>query len=200
MADSKSLYEDLPLAPNPNSFRLLQILPEDDPCSKSQPRCRLFAYSPSTPTGDDSSPEDSIPQYQALSYVWGAPDKTKSIAVNDKTVQVTENLYAALVQLRCWAVDFIWIDAICINQGDVRERGHQVRTMANIYSRASRVIIWLGQERPDSTKTAFNAIREQKSKLDENSKWAVLELLKSRWFRRIWVRPRQLDPSCELFD
>jgi hypothetical protein len=38
----------------------------------------------------------------------------------------------------------IWIDALCINQGDLSERDQQVRLMAEIYVRAaSRVIIWL---------------------------------------------------------
>lgn len=38
----------------------------------------------------------------------------------------------------------IWIDALCINQQDVLERGHQVDMMGVIYRGAQRVIAWLG--------------------------------------------------------
>lgn len=38
----------------------------------------------------------------------------------------------------------LWIDALCIDQGNPQERGHQVRQMASIYERARQVIFWLG--------------------------------------------------------
>ena len=38
--------------------------------------------------------------YQALSYVWGDPDVTERIQVNDCTINITENLYAALDGMR----------------------------------------------------------------------------------------------------
>ncbi|KAJ4289848.1 hypothetical protein N0V90_011180 [Kalmusia sp. IMI 367209] len=37
-----------------------------------------------------------------------------------------------------------WIDAICINQGDIAEKNEQVPRMGDIYSMATRVWIWLG--------------------------------------------------------
>lgn len=40
----------------------------------------------------------------------------------------------------------LWIDQICINQKDNREKGQQVRLMSLIYRNAARVIIWLGPE------------------------------------------------------
>jgi hypothetical protein len=40
----------------------------------------------------------------------------------------------------------IWIDARCINQGGLVERMHQVREMRAIYSGATRVYVWLGEE------------------------------------------------------
>jgi hypothetical protein len=32
----------------------------------------------------------------------------------------------------------LWVDAICINQKDTNERGHQVGIMRNVYSKAAR--------------------------------------------------------------
>ncbi len=40
----------------------------------------------------------------------------------------------------------IWIDAICIDQSNDEERGHQVRLMRKIYEAAQCVSIWLGKE------------------------------------------------------
>jgi hypothetical protein len=39
----------------------------------------------------------------------------------------------------CW----IFIDALCINQEDVQERGQQVKLMRQIYRDAEEVIAWL---------------------------------------------------------
>jgi hypothetical protein len=39
---------------------------------------------------------------------------------------------------------FLWIDALCINQEDDRQRGHQVEMMGSVYLQASEVLIWLG--------------------------------------------------------
>jgi hypothetical protein len=41
---------------------------------------------------------------------------------------------------------FLWADAICIDQGNVEERCFQVTLMGEIYSRAERVVLWLGPE------------------------------------------------------
>ncbi|KAH6692841.1 heterokaryon incompatibility protein-domain-containing protein [Leptodontidium sp. MPI-SDFR-AT-0119] len=39
----------------------------------------------------------------------------------------------------CW-----WIDAICINQSDMKERSRQIPRMKELYSTAKRVVIWWG--------------------------------------------------------
>ena len=50
------------------------------------------------------------------------------------TLPITRNLYRALKQLRCNNQSRVfWIDAICVNQQDMDERGHQVQRMADIY-------------------------------------------------------------------
>lgn len=38
----------------------------------------------------------------------------------------------------------VWIDAICINQGDIPERSSQVNAMHLVYSFAKSVVVWLG--------------------------------------------------------
>ncbi|KAH7629769.1 heterokaryon incompatibility, partial [Sordaria sp. MPI-SDFR-AT-0083] len=74
-------------------------------------------------------------------------DKPCSIFIDGCHLAVGEKLHAPLLQLRDHSIEgTIWIDAICINQGDNEEKGHQVQSMAKIYAKASRVIVWLGEK------------------------------------------------------
>jgi hypothetical protein len=73
----------------------------------------------------------TMPKYQALSYTWGSPDITKTIAVNGALVDVRQNLYDALFNLNElpeWGAEvWLWVDAICIDQQNLQERTSQVR-------------------------------------------------------------------------
>ena len=99
---------------------------------------------------------NNAPQYEALSYAWGAANDAQSIRVNDKTIAVTKNLEIALRYLRKSATDrILWIDAICINQRDVAERDSQVTFMGDIYRSADHALVWLG-ETDDESDLAFD--------------------------------------------
>ncbi|KAH8645722.1 heterokaryon incompatibility protein-domain-containing protein [Xylariales sp. PMI_506] len=89
---------------------------------------------------------DGEPQYEALSYAWGDPEEREPIYINGLELDVTTNLVAALRRLRNRTRPRnIWVDAICINQHDMREKSHQVNLMTEIYSRTTMAIIWLGE-------------------------------------------------------
>jgi hypothetical protein len=45
---------------------------------------------------------------------------------------------------------FLWVNAICINQDDVRERNDQVSLMDDIYGKAQQKLVWLGPDVNDS--------------------------------------------------
>lgn len=91
------------------------------------------------------------PAFAALSYVWGDPNDTVEILVNEQPVNVTRNLFVALRRLRrrYWERLPIWIDAICINQSDDAEKAAQVSLMRQIYRRAQAVYMWLGDDDAD---------------------------------------------------
>jgi hypothetical protein len=64
---------------------------------------------------------------------------------------VRANLWSALCHLRLPKRDrFLWIDAICIDQGNILERNHQVKRMGSIYEGASKVLVWLGPQKDQS--------------------------------------------------
>ncbi|KAF4440036.1 hypothetical protein F53441_12407 [Fusarium austroafricanum] len=137
---------------------------------------------------------ESTRPYEALSYVWGSENKPRSISIDGCDLPIGENLYAALSHLRDRSIErTIWIDAICINQRDPKEKGQQVQSMAKIYTKASRVIVWLGGATPDSGQ-ALEEIRiaaEQRMKPSPTkpsiNESAILRLLEGPWFQRIWV-------------
>jgi len=52
----------------------------------------------------------------------------------------------------------MWIDAICINQADITERGHQVGMMKDIYE-GRHVRVWLGNSDHDSTLEGLEVLR-----------------------------------------
>lgn len=92
-------------------------------------------------------------EYLALSYVWGSGTDLRNITLNGRSMSVTANLYDALTCMRkriaVASLGFpirIWIDAICINQGDIPERNEQVRRMRDIYSLARVVWAFVGVE------------------------------------------------------
>lgn len=63
-----------------------------------------------------------------------------------RSFPVTENLYDALKRLsQAHAGEWLWIDAISINQSDIGERSTQVAMMKEIYNNAAHVVIWLGE-------------------------------------------------------
>ncbi len=103
-------------------------------------------------TSHDLVTKDATLQYEALSYTWGPPydgydslDGTILLCGEEKAVK--GNLRDALKHFRLPGVPRnLWIDALCINQDDEHERTAQVARMAPIYSRASSVLIWLGED------------------------------------------------------
>lgn len=130
-------YHTLP----PNTIRFIRIHPchSHNPLDKSSPiKCTLETASLNHP----------LPPYEALSYCWGPKDQPKNTIHlnNDLPFEVTSNLHSALLRLRHSSYPrLFWIDAICIDQSDIAERSSQVKHMQAIYSLATRVTIYLGE-------------------------------------------------------
>lgn len=105
----------------------------------------------------DKSEGDLMP-YEALSYTWGNVASTVEITVTNCQMAVTINLFSALRHLRYENENrILWIDAICIDQTNLEERGYQVNQMGEIYKNAERVVVWLG-EATDETDIAMDSI------------------------------------------
>ncbi|KAL2040278.1 hypothetical protein N7G274_007181 [Stereocaulon virgatum] len=177
--------------------------------------------------------KEQIPEYEALSYTWGSQKDPVDVfikpRVDDKRskhgsqphrpdtspLAVTQNLATALRHLRRpERKRTLWIDAICVNQQDLKERGHQVERMADVYRNADQVLVWLGPE-SDNSAWAIGTLLDLSLSIDVDwralsmepssqgqSHWAdggeqlpyddetwqaILHLLQRNWFRRLWI-------------
>lgn len=210
-------YRYSPLLPGNGNIRLLRLMAaagDDD--KNTTVECQLFDY-PLQKLGEGTH------LYEALSYAWGDSNNLRPILINRHKFLITRNLYSALLHLRNRFLDrILWVDALCIYQNDNQEKGQQILLMAEIYSKAIRVIVWLGVTEKDSDQAletihlaADNATTEpieikfaQASEtiqlaagntsaeplVDELNKQAILTLLKRPWFKRIWVRVLVFNP------
>ena len=136
-------YKHTPLT-HAKNIRLLQV----DPFESETPIVNVFEVSLA-----------KTPTYNALSYAWGVPQSDCYIFCNGHPLTVTPNCRAALLRLRQNA-DYLtlWIDSICIDQTSDSEKSVQVPLMGEIYSRADKVLIWLGEESLESN-LAFDHLR-----------------------------------------
>ncbi|KAK4552903.1 hypothetical protein LTR86_010035 [Recurvomyces mirabilis] len=156
---------------------------------------------------------ESPPQYDGLSYCWGAQQELEVVQVDGKDFRVSKHLYAAMRRLRRPSRDrLIWIDVICVNQANIPERNASVQLMWKIYAKAHRVIVWVGETEPQAPtcKRQFSASKHDDSQLvwctqpglaalehDHVSKklgdvlqqleWASNVTHGDVWWKRLWV-------------
>ncbi|KAL7907679.1 heterokaryon incompatibility protein domain-containing protein [Trichoderma velutinum] len=139
---------------------------------------------------------DNTVSYEALSYTWGSPRLSATIYVNGCCLNITRNLYNALLDLRYPKKRrILWIDAVCIDQGNNKERGHQVGQMGNIYKEAECVIFRLGWGSYMTDLFMESLERLQKESIQHACRaWSRQD---SRW-EDLWTR--SLRPVSEKHD
>ncbi|EME85323.1 uncharacterized protein MYCFIDRAFT_171258 [Pseudocercospora fijiensis CIRAD86] len=159
--------------------------------------------------------------YEATSYRWeGQPT---AMMCDNAPLAIGKNAYDLLLVLRLRTPEqgrMLWMECVCINQQDTKEKEEQVKIMHLIYRGAKSVLIWLGLESAErhlamalrifpslmprsmyenphsgnSVKTCFF------DSLTENSSaWSLVQALSAlfsrSWHRRIWMQ--QEAALCE---
>ena len=182
---------DIPLDPTLREIRTILLLPSTDPeatiqCEYRRQRLEL---------------EPIEASYSALSYVWGDGSNPSYILVDGASIPIGKNLFTALKTFRHSTKPLeLWADALCIIQDDPEERASQVGLMGDIYERAHEVLIWLGEEKDDSSmamelinhmgKTRHDVALWSNIFLDVNFKlqWEALDrLMKRTYWTRVWI-------------
>jgi hypothetical protein len=145
-----------------------------------------------------------IEPYDALSYCWGVSTQNHQVSISrgygDSYIgcwtHITDNLQSALAALWKRRGDKmtirIWVDALCINQNDLYERSQQVQMMRQIYSRAEKVLAWVGSK-PQTVLSSLsmgvfnlNAF-DMSYKLSEGAWHALKEFFNEEYWRRVWI-------------
>jgi hypothetical protein len=212
-----NMYDPLP---RDTSIRLLRILSNHG----EDPVCSLEIHD----INDDIG-------YDCLSYTWGDPLDHQLSSPGSTTVcgpcsvtleggyriDITPNLFDALRHLSRNGYstptpdpdsgrtkDYLWIDALCIDQSNTEERNKQVSLMGQIYMKAQTVVIWLGREdehiagaakvicrlssfTPKQARRRFQNIDDPELLETvgiSQQQWVdYASFLQRRWFGRIWV-------------
>ncbi|KAI0965378.1 heterokaryon incompatibility protein-domain-containing protein [Xylaria arbuscula] len=134
----------------------------------------------------EESSEAHLVAYEALSYVWGSTENMEPILADNLELSTTRNLNSALKHLRYQDESrFMWIDALCIDQGNEIEKGPCVAMMGDIYRRASRVVVWLGEAENDSTE-AIDLLKWMGERVDVN------------FFRQLMRPSSDFEPDCTV--
>lgn len=149
------------------------------------------------------------PEFETVSYTWGGEDgdhvPSQPVFVGPywDVIFQTRNCWNMLRSIRPWrGVRMVWVDALCINQNNIKERGDQVAKMRQIYEECARVIVYLG---PDIALPAQGQFphRRRLEELDQDLRHlhksssedenlgqidvAMRTLLQRRYFSRVWV-------------
>lgn len=201
--DNEPLYESL------DTIRLLR-LPWGKGASKFDGYLVSFALNSA-----------SCPDFVALSYTWGGPPThSKSINLNGHKFDVLDSLYPFLKLVpdlpEFSAETWWWIDSICINQKDEKEKSSQMEIMGTIYQRAYKTVVWLGEEVCENfgedtrdCRGAIDNLYQLCDKIDDATRkdysmdkaklyalrepgsdidWKAIERLLLRpWWRRVWT-------------
>ncbi|KAK3357951.1 heterokaryon incompatibility protein-domain-containing protein [Lasiosphaeria hispida] len=156
---------------------------------KQDQAIRLVTILPGAPTDDmqcytrqeiDLLLDRSSPyfvQFDALSYCWGSGGVRVPITLDGCIFWVGQLLFAALRRLRKPDVKYdIWIDAISINQSDLKEKAVQLQLMQDIYRTAMKTVVWLGLEADDSSAVieyirANAELEPERSKNPMSNRW-----------------------------
>ncbi|KAK2759174.1 hypothetical protein FQN54_003274 [Arachnomyces sp. PD_36] len=165
--------------------------------------------------------------WEAVSYAWEGQAPSETIHIGQRPVKVSKVVREMLELLRYRDCErLLWIDAICINQGDEAEKSQQVALMTQIYKNASAGIIYL---RTDDEKLAEKTVTAARW-LDSVDKEMITELRKTPegydigsiiqvfhmfhpqfrssgsihmlmelpWFRRVWVVQEAVLPKSVI--
>lgn len=121
-------------------------------------------------------------RYNAISYVWGSESKpctlfccklAKSVEEvtydSPRPISITASLDEILRYLRSTTHSKLplWVDAVCIDQNNLRERQEQVLLMRQTFSNANQTFVWLGEDGNDARRAidCIDIFRKTRSRM-----------------------------------
>jgi hypothetical protein len=171
-----------------SSIRLIKLIPRPEPRHMGgKLRCGMEEFL-----------LQEKPTYVALSYTWGASSwdarnrgmtsrKTIPILCNGSQVVVTQNLHDCLERFEDdneFHGQWLWVDALSINQEDESEKSSQIQHMGRIYREAQRVVAWLGKgndnQRASRWSYGLDGLEAILGRLYFSRMWVIQEVILGR--------------------
>lgn len=202
--ETKFKYDPLP--DTARYIRLLRVV-DNNYSTTIKIRCKMTTW-----------PIDNIPPYHAISYTWGEPKSNTTILVNNQAFSVRKNCEFVLRQAYSYHEgQYYWVDSVCIDQDDGKEKGTQVSIMDSIYKKAAHMLACVGDHADDS-RFLFQKL-EQFSAAWINSEirrelifdlaqevtgvrrflWAAVHFTQRPYFTRLWVLQEQRHAKQTTF-
>jgi hypothetical protein len=157
-------------------FRLLKLFNSDTECIK----CELGTF---------SLTDNDLPSWKALSYRWGDDEPNFVVHLNDEAIPIRKNLHKIITQMvKENRRDWIFIDALCIDQENEAEKPGQVELMGEIYRQAEAVVTWIVYEPDDDEEDGAEGPTydpyQSPSMWRKQLEGAVLE---NSYWSRLWI-------------
>ena len=205
IGDKGSVYDYRVLQPTAQEIRVLCIDLDRNISDRTPMKCRLKQIS-----------LQNLPNqnFHAVSYCCGSSKKKRApLVIDGHNVMIPQTAAIAIRNLSKVSSYPLWIDAVCIDQENLQEKGQQVTMMKEVYSKAVSVLIWLGPARK-STADAITSVEKIHQQCLEaigsiehldthlyrgagfkysdaplpDCDWSALRAFYSApWFRRLWV-------------
>lgn len=133
-----------------NIFALMGDFTQEFPKASLPVYTSNLPLSPQSPSMSDSDSVESISSgqyvaFEAVSYCWDRFPSQSDLSLNGVATQAPNSAVAVLRNFRLESRSrILWIDAICIDQSNGREKSEQIPMMSDIYRAATCTLAWLG--------------------------------------------------------
>ena len=148
---------------------------------------------------------DNVKNYAILSYYWGGPLEEdglsrggrKSLKKAIKTLKILKSEFKR--QEQSWVnedmgIDYLWIDQLCIDQKNNKEKEHEVPKMRQYYGNAivTLVAVHMNIDKEIIRKLSRSFEKGESgliypNKIIENSLPILEKIISSEWFSRSWT-------------
>jgi hypothetical protein len=143
--------------------------------------------------------------YLALSYVWGEVNQ-QSYQLGSKLATVPQTIEDAIYLVQKLGKRYLWVDSLCIDQADDKDKERQIMKMQNIYCGAYVTIIALsgksanaGLPRLNHNKDVYPQLtcRIDKKRLVGLMPTLSQQIWRAAWGTRAWtLQEALLSPRC----
>jgi Leucine-rich repeat (LRR) protein len=129
--------------------------------------------------------------YATLSYVWGQKKRDELLSEGGK-----RTLEKAIEACKLLDIDWLWMDQLCIDQENNKEKAQEVAKMGQYYGNSAVTLVAIHWDIDEKTLNELKSFKKEEkedeivkklSKLIEASSSILERIVLSEWFQRSWT-------------